>query len=449
VLIITPVAGSMPEPRPQYLVSGDRATQILDAASSAALQASGVKLTTLSLETFTKLTTELVAETLDGVDPDTGKLLAEVMPDYLSQAAINALDLLDVTNHVDEQYVPTRLSATNLNAMVLAQNSTVVDIDPDGYPVVVGGASTTTDYNVTGNLTAGNLTAATAHADVFTANQSTTTYAETSALATVNQSVEPGAPAAGRVKVYSDANGRLNLKDASAKLYLIGNKRIVTNWPTTGDSQIGDEAILASTGEHRVYLGATKGWRLASTHEVSSLTERDAITSKYPGLKVFVAVGHEQEHVWGTDNKWHGTKTFAIDGVGTGFLNTDTATNDTNPHRGATYDLVDPGYEYTVRADVSAVVLTNNGVSTYVQLSTLDYGQDIAGYNLYRHSGSYLWVGGGGRNYHHHDFSGATKAPLSGSHRLAMDWFCTTPYSNSMLYGSGEGQHLVYEIIPA
>ena len=437
----------MPEPRPQYLVSGDRATQILDAASSAALQASGVKLTTLSLETFTKLTTELVAETLDGVDPDTGKLLAEVMPDYLSQAAINALDLLDVTNHVDEQYVPTRLSATNLNAMVLAQNSTVVDTDPDGYPVVVGGASTTTDYNVTGNLTAGNLTAATGHADVFTANQATTTYAETSALATVNQSVEPGAPAAGRVKVYSDANGRLNLKDASAKLYLIGNKRIVTVWPTAGDSQIGDEAILASTGEHRVYLGATKGWRLASTHEVSSLTERDAITSKYPGMKVYVAVGHEQDHVWGTDNKWHGTKTFTINQPG-GFTGGNVAVNDTNHRRAATYDLVDPGYPYIVRADVSAVVITNQGVSTYVDLAYADYEQDVTGYVAYRHSGQ--WASNSGRFYTHHDFSGSTgDVPLTGSHRLILDWYVSTNFSNSMLYAYADGQHLVYEIVPA
>src|SRR3954447_17453196 len=127
----------MAEPRPQYLVTGDRAVSILDASSSAALQANGVKLTTLSLPTFEKLIDELIPSQPE-IDPETGKFLPAYMPDYLTEAAISELDLLYPTTHqVEEQFIPTRLSQTAINAMVLAQNSTVVETDPDGYPVVV------------------------------------------------------------------------------------------------------------------------------------------------------------------------------------------------------------------------------------------------------------------------------------------------------------------------
>lgn len=417
----------MAEPRPQYLVTGDRAVSILDASSSAALQANGVKLTTLSLPTFEKLIDELIPSQPE-IDPETGKFLPAYMPDYLTEAAISELDLLDPTTHqVEEQFIPTRLSQTAISAMVLAQNSTVVETDPDGYPVVVGGAETTTDYNVTGNLTAGNLSASTAHADVLTANQASFGYAEADTFATDNQSTEPAAPAAGRVKVYTDANGRLKAKDASAKLFLIGNKRIVTAWPTASDSQLGDEAIHSTTGEHRIYLGATKGWRLASTHEVSSLTERDAITDKYTGLRVHVAAGVEQDHVYGADGKWHGTQSFQTPIVGNFPV---WGVNDTNWRVLYSWDLVDPGFPYIFEIKAGfELVAFNVNQRTFVQMNTSDYkvlDHGAVGMAFFFQDAHQGWAYG----VHRYDIAAETQYVLEGSHSTQVYWKFSTNWCN-------------------
>lgn len=61
----------------------------------------------------------------------------------------------------------------------------------------------------------------------------------------------------------------------------------VTAWPTTGQ-QLGDEAIISATGEHRVWKGATLGWRLASDHSVPTTASLPAVATAYEGMEVYV-----------------------------------------------------------------------------------------------------------------------------------------------------------------
>lgn len=433
----------MPEPRPQYLVSGDRATLILDSASSAALQANGVKLTTLSLETFTQLITDLVPEVMKGIGDD-GLFDPALMPPYLTQAAINELNLLDPnTDTVEEQFIPSRLSQSAINAMVNAQNSTIVETDPDGYPVVVGGSDTTTDLNVSGNMSVGNLTAATGHADVFTANQATMGYTESAAFALDNQSVEPGSPAAGKLKLYSDINGRAIYKDQDAQLFRASSKRIVTAWPTAGNSQLGDEAIISATGEHRIYLGATKGWRLASPFQVSSLTDRDAVTNKYPGMRIFVAVGNEQDHVYGTDNKWHGTKSFRIPGAT--FATYDNVQDSGWRVIGNT-SISDPGFQYHVTSQVNMHIQAFRP-ATLGYLFVYAANPDGTNYDAFSQNFFPLSVNQAGGFMPFTGVIGMTKTPKSGPQNIVVMWATQAPQEsglNPLVHSSH-----AYDIVPA
>ena len=443
MLLITPNSG--PLPRPIYLLTGDRATKVLDATSSAALQAKGVNLATLSLSNFNALISTLVPPTVPGIDPVTGKLTDKTMPDYLSVAAINALNLLDPNTHqVEEQFIPDRLSQTSINAMVLAQNSTVVDTDPDGYPVVVGGSDTTTDFTVTGTLTAGTSTAATGHADILTANQFTTTYSESTSYVTDNQTTEPASPAIGKLRQYSDANGRVVWKDQEATLWRASSKRIVTSWPLAADSYLGDEAIDSNTGEHRIYLGTSKGWRLASPHEVSSLTERDALTNLYPGYRVYVTSGQDQIHVWQDDNKWHGTKSFRITGAP---FSVYTNVNDTNWRRIGATTIVDPGYPYHVTSRVNMHIAGNAKQLAYLWVQISD--PNGTG-NLQQFSRNFKAMPNGGEPAGYLTFpgiAGMTDQVQEGTRLVTVLWMVNTPNAKATnpIVHSGHS----YDVIPA
>lgn len=366
---MTPALG-WPEPRPQQLITGDRAVQLLDTVSSAALQKAGVKLVTISSAAYQKMVDELVPEVMDGIDPDTGKLTNDVIPLYLSPESLADIDIRGLDGRIEEQFLPTRLSSTALNAALNAANSTKIETDPDGVPVVIGGTATTSDQTVN-NLTVTTLTAGDAHADNLTATIADLVNLETDSATLVGYTAtQPGAPAANKYKVYVDNTGRVVWKDSASIIRRASNKRLVTSWPVAGESQVGDEAYHSTTGEHRIYKGTTLGWRQASPFEAATLSDRNAITNLYPGYRVFVNTGTPQEHYW-DGTSWRGTKSFTVVGSTTTAFS---GVNDTGVRMIKTLSITDPGYPYLVRVSAAGEIVINGNLvgRTFVNTNIAD-----------------------------------------------------------------------------
>jgi hypothetical protein len=351
VIIVTPALG-WPEPRPHQLITGDRAIRLLDTTSSAALQKAGVKLATISHSSYSKLVDELVPEVFEGLDPDTGKLKVDVLPAHLTEAAIDDVDLRGGDGRIEEIYLPTRLSADAINDALAGLNSTKTEDDPDGTPVILAtetGSNDNDNWTVTGVATINEAVMADAHADNMTITLLDVATAEVDTATFVEQSSTPGNPAAGKYKLYYDTNQRPVYRGNAGIERRFATKRIVTSWPVAGESYLGDEAIHSTTGEHRIYLGTTKGWRLASPFVVASPTELADIEDPYTGMTVFAAYGHEQDLVYKSDTFWHGTQSYMVPGPEfTSFTNI----NDNNFRRASTTVITDPGYPYLIQADL-------------------------------------------------------------------------------------------------
>jgi hypothetical protein len=374
VIIVTPALG-WAEPRPHQLITGDRAIKLLDTTSSAALQKAGVKLATVSHSTYQKLVDELIPEVFEGLDPDTGKLKEEVLPSFLTAAAIDDVDLRGGDGRIEEQYLPTRLSATAINEQLAGLNSTKTETDPDGVPVILAtdtGSNDNDNWTVTGVATLNEVNASDLHVDLFDATVADIVALETDEHTFAEQSVTPGDPAVGKYKLYFDATQRPLYRGNAGIERRFATKRHVTSWPVDGQSYLGDEAINTVTGEHRVYLGASQGWRLASPFSVATLGVRDALTNLYDGYRVYCTFGVPQEHVW-QDGAWHGTKTFVV--AGNIPSSATSGVNDSNFRRYSTTTITDPGYAYYLHGHVQFRVNQNNQKHILdVWCSTVDTG---------------------------------------------------------------------------
>lgn len=351
MIIVTPAVG-WPEPRPQSLITGDRAVTVLDNVTSTALQKSGVKLVTVPAAQYQLLIDQLVPEVMDGLDPITHKLVEQVIPDRLSEATLEDIDLRGVDGKVEEQYIPDRLSSTNLSAMLDGAIGTVVDTDPDGTPVIIAGGGVESNFTVTGTLTAGTANISSGHADVFTISVLDVAAEEVNTATYVQQTGTIANPSSGKFISYVDTTGRLIYKDSAGTVYRNNGLRTVTSWSTTG-AQLGDQAINSTTGEHRIYKGTTLGWRLASPWTVANLTDRNAIAGLYAGYSVFCNFGQPQNQYW-DGTAWRGTKDFLVNG---GSFTTISGVNDTNTHTLSTTSVTDPGYSYQLLGQVNYRVL--------------------------------------------------------------------------------------------
>lgn len=379
---MTPVPGSVPEPRPQQLITGDRAIAVLDTPSSAALQNAGVKLATVSLATYNELVATLVPFVFDGLDSN-GQLKPEVMPTYLSQASINAIDVLDpLTNIIETKFLPSYLTPGGLTSQIEATAMVEIDTDPDGTPVVVGNAlaSAPTDLLITGTMTAGTLTAGTTHGDILTGTQGTITSLESTTII-VDGAAEPGSPASGNVKLWVDTNNRLIWKDSAAVNRRVKNIQVVTSLPASNSSYLGDECIIAATGEHRIYKGASLGWRLASPLQVNDIAARNALSNVYDGMRVYVsAMG--QDHVYRTaDTSWHGTQGSFVAG---GAPQAVYGVNDTNFRTANLTNIADPGVPYRVRGFLELEITRNGSFAPRCEVWTSigDYGTGANAYTF-------------------------------------------------------------------
>lgn len=368
----------MPEPRPQQLITGDRAIMVLDTVSSAALQTSGVSLVTVSLATYNELVASLSPAVFPGLDLSTGLLKAEVMPAYLTPTAINELDVLDpLTNVVADSYLPTRLTTAGLTSLIESSVISQLDTDGDGTPVVIGGSlsGTPTDWAITGTFTAQTVTAGTTHGDVITGSLGTIDFLESQTVS-LDSISEPGAPASTAVKLWVSSANRLLWKTSTGANFAVKNIQTVTTLPDPGSASLGDEIIIAATGEHRVYKGATLGWRLASPLEVATVTARNALTNLYDGMRVFVA-SSGQDHIYRTtDSKWHGTKAVVQAG---GTFQTWSGVNDTNFRTASVTTVTDPGYPYVVEGHLAMEVYTTANPNTRAEVWTTITNTDGTG----------------------------------------------------------------------
>jgi hypothetical protein len=438
VIIVTPAVG-WPEPRPQHLITGDRAVQVLDSVTSTALQKAGVKLVTISASSFSTLIAQLVPEVMDGLDPDTGKLEEAVIPDRLSPAALDDIDIRGSDGKVEEQYIPARLSQTNLTALLNGAIGTVVDFDPDGTPVILAGAGVEDDLTVTGIATLGTVNMSDAHADNLTATILDVTTAEVDTQTFVAQSATPGNPAASKYKLYADNTGRLVYRRNDATVFRVGGKRIVSAWPAGSDSTIGDEAINSTTGEHRVYLGSTLGWRLATPFAVSTKTDRDAIASPYPGMEVFCSFGFAQNQIYKVDSEWHGTQNYVVAG---GTVTTTGPLNDTNFHRWSTTSITDPGYDYHLHGVVALEIGVAGSLSRINVVTSVNNGGTPTQIDFWYHDGvqsGLRWV--------RCNTTPMTLTPLSGAQSVTVDWQSTV--TNSAASSTGYQSIQRYMVVPA
>lgn len=367
VLIVTPKKGSVPEPRAQRLITGDRIVFIPDGTTSSALQKAGVKVAEISLAAYNALVATLTPETFEGLGVD-GKLIEDVIPTRLSVTAMNDIDIRGVDGKVEETYIPSRLSVASLNALLSGGSAT----------------GTTVNHTVTGTSTISTANIGTATVSTLNATTADVVSLESDRQTLVQQSSSPASPGAGLVLAYADGNGRVIFKDPAGIERRVGTKRIVTNWPPDSASYLGDEAINSTTGEHRIYLGATKGWRLASPFVVTSLADRDALANKYPGMRVFCDFGQAQDHVWRSDLAWHGTRTFLLPGV----LSTPIpdGINDTNWRTFSKTTLTDPGYGYYLHGQVN-IIPTVLGVQGIFDVRSMHHkldGTDNVTFNMLR-----------------------------------------------------------------
>jgi hypothetical protein len=448
VIIVTPAAGSVPEPRPQALITGDRAVVLVSdgGVTTTALVKAGVQIVTTSLSVYNELTSALAPEVSTDVDPGTGYIKAALLPPYLSAAAINALNVLDTSNHVADAYLPDRLSSASITALIASTSATQLDTDPDGTPVVLGnGVPGGTSATYTGTLTGATVNAGTLHGDVFTANVATIQANEVGTQLFDNQSVAPGTPAVGKITMYSDANSRPNFKDSLGTTYLVGNKRIVTAFPTTG-MQLGDEAILSATGEHRIYKGATLGWRLASPHTVGSLADRNALAA-YEGMRVYADFGVAQEHVY-TGGQWRGTKAYPVQG---GPVRYNQHVNDTNFRRWNETAITDPGYQYFLSGRLTLEVVqlgTRNRAEVWVSVC-----DQVTGANSHLIHQSYddYWNGSGPNDNRYCRFDAAPMTPAgqvqAGNRLICVDWRVAT--NNANAYSGAYQAYNDWLVIPA
>lgn len=420
---MTPAIGSMPEPRPQQLITGDRALQLLDTQSSAALQAAGVKVATVSLASYNNLVATLTPEVFAGLDPATGKLLDGVMPDRLSVAAINSIDTLGTDNKIGQQYLPDYLTPGGINNLIASSSQVQFATDPDGTPIVLGLTPTNPlNQTFTGTVSAGTHSAGTVHGDLITGTLAQITTVEQAMTLFDNQSVLPGNPGVGQTKFYATGTSRLTWLDNSGTAFLVGNKRIVTSLPTALNSQLGDECIISATGEHRIYKGATIGWVLASPLQVANVAARDAIVAPYPGMRVFV-VGSGQDHVYKSDSAWHGTIPVFLAG-GTPQLTQ--SVNDTNFRTWNLTNISDPGYKYRLFGRVGLEIVQKNATSRVeVWVSAADYGTGANG----RTFDIAYWDSSD--SYRHFSMSPMTNFDLTGQKSVIITWRNTGNAANA------------------
>lgn len=375
MLIVTPAVGSVPEPRPQALITGDRAIQVLDTVSSTALQNAGIKKATVSLTTYTSLITNLIPEVFDGLDPATGQLKDDYLPSRLSPAAINALNVTGLDGKVASQFLPDYLTPSGISTLLGASSTAVIDTDPDGTPVVIGGNPSSTDATYTGTVTAATLTAGTTHGDLITGTISTISAMTSNEQTLTLTTTEPGAPLSTGLKVYADTNGRVVYKDSASILRRASTIRTVTTLPSAGESFLGDQCIVSATGEHRIYKGATLGWRLASQLVVNTKTDRDALTGLYSGMTVYCTFGVPMDHVYKGDSAWHGTKTYLLPGAPTYTWYPTTAINDTNSYIHSTWNVTDPGFAYFLQGKAHVCFYHSNVIGQVnVDIATYDSG---------------------------------------------------------------------------
>lgn len=358
----------MPEPRPQQLITGDRAIMLLDTPSSAALQASGVKLATVSLATYNQLMNELTETAFPGLDPVTGLLKPEIMPSYLTATAIQSIDVLDpITNTIETQFLPSWLTNSGLTSLIESTATAQVDTDPDGTPVVVGNtlAATPTDWTITGTLTASTVSAGTSSSDMVIGTQGVISYLESDTL-TIDTGAEPGSPASTAIKLWGNSSNRLVWKDSTGANYTIRGIQTVTVLPNSGMT-LGDEVIIAATGEHRVYKGATLGWRLASPLTVPNIAARDALVSLYDGMRVYVSTSGQEMVYRSSDGLWHGTIQTIIPG---GTFTPHSNVNDSNFRTASVTTIPDPGFPWVVEGHLAMEVATVALPSTRAEVWT-------------------------------------------------------------------------------
>lgn len=428
----------MPEPRPQQLITGDRALQLLDTASSAALQQAGVKVATVSLVSYQNLVNTLTPEVFAGLDPVTGKLVDGVIPDRLSAAAISALNLLDVNGTVAQNYLPPYLTTNGLTSTIAGTSAVQLDTDPDGSPVILGSTPLSSSLTFTGTVTAGTLTAGTTHGDVITGTYGQITTVESTSTILDNQSVAPGTPAAGAIKVYGNNNSRLSWLDSSGTVYLAANKRIVTTWPANVNSQLGDEAIISATGEHRIYKGSTLGWRLASPFQVADVATRNAITSPYTGMRVFVAAGVGQDHIYRADGVWHGTVPYFVTA---GAVQSQNSVNDTNFRLRHTTDIPDPGYPYRVKGRMGFEVVQlgiHNRIEVWCSAADLATGLNPQTFHV-----SYIDPG---PQDLHFDINPWSYFDITGGKKLIVSWRSLGNGSNA--YSTNYQSYQDWQVVP-
>lgn len=439
VLIVTPAFGSMPEPRPQQLITGDRAIKVLDTASSAALQAAGVKVATVSKKTYDELVAELTPEDFAGLDPNTGVLKPEFMPNYLSQSAINALNLLDINHTVASQYLPSWLTQQGIQNTIASSSAVQFDTDADGTPVVLGGTvSGGTSVTYSGTITGGTVSAGTLHGDLITGTLGQIATVESSTTLYDNQSTTPGAPASAKTKVYVNSNSRLSWLDATGALYTAKSLRTVTSLPAGPASQLGDEVIVAATGEHRIYKGSTIGWVLASPLSVADVAARDALTNLYPGMRVYV-VSSGQTHEYRSDSVWHGSKSVFITGGGAQGVS---SVNDTNFRTWSITNIADPGYPYRVRGRVSFEVAS---LSAY---GRVEVWQSIADYSTGKNGVTFAvdFLDIPAMPYRHFHLAPVTNFDITGAKTVVVSWRALSNYTNT--YSGNYQAYCDWEVVP-
>lgn len=439
MLIVTPAVGSVPEPRPQQLITGDRALQLLDDASSTALQAAGVKVATVSKASYDSLVGTLTPEVFAGLDPLTGKLIDGVIPDRLSTAAINALNLLDINGTVATNYLPSYLTPGGIASTIASSSAVQIVNDPDGTPVVLGASPTSTGAQTfTGTVTAPTLTAGTTHGDLITGTLGQITTVEVSSLI-YDLGAQPGTPTAGSVKVWGNSSSRLNWLDSSGTVYLMGNKRVVTTLPTAPNSQLGDEVIISATGEHRIYKGVTLGWRLASPLQVADIAARDALINLYPGMRVFVSAGIGQDHVYRADNKWHGTQPYFVPG---GAITNNSSVNDTNFRTWSVTTVSDPGYPYRltgrISLEIAQLAATKSRTEVWVSVADAATGLNQVSFLVSYKSNA--------DTYNKYDLAPITSLDLTGAKKVTVTWRCTANNTNS--YSTNYQAYQDWQVVP-
>lgn len=433
MIIVTPPALSVPEPRPQALITGDRAVVLLsdNGVTTSALVKAGVQIVTVSLSVYTELTTQLAQTTTD-IDPNTGLIKETLLPARLSAGAIAALNLLGSDSHILEQYLPARLSPANLTALMSSS----------------GGTSSSSATITTATIATANVSTLTVSGTAQIPSATISGSLEAGPTTLRNQSSAPATPAATKAVLYTDANSRLTLKDSSGQAFLIGNKRIVTSWPASADSQLGDEAINATTGEHRIYQGATKGWRLASPFSVTSLADRNAITAPYNGMRVYCDFGVPQDHVY--DNGiWRGTKTFGVQG---GWVRFNQNVNDTNFRRWNETPINDPGYPYLLSGRYSFEVVQQSNTMSRVEVWTTIVDQNTgANWQCIHQSYDDYWSGAGQNNNRFCHFDAAPMTGpgqvQTGNRTICIDWRLL--YNNCNAYSGSYQAWNDWLVIPA